>query len=46
MKAISVGLQGIRAGWRFAMFVFLLCGLSKLFFRLLTVPFHYQEDAR
>jgi hypothetical protein len=43
MKAIFVGAQGIRAGWRFAMFVFLLFGFSKLFFWLLTVLFHYQE---
>jgi len=28
MKAIFVGPQGIRAGWRFAIFVFLLFGLS------------------
>jgi hypothetical protein len=32
MRAIFVGPQGIRAGWRFAMFVFLLFGFSKLFF--------------
>jgi membrane protease YdiL (CAAX protease family) len=43
MKAIFVGPQGIRAGWRFAMFVFLLFGFSKLFFWLLTALFHYQE---
>jgi len=43
MKAIFVGPQGIRAGWRFSMFVFLLFGFSKLFFWLLTVLFHYQE---
>jgi membrane protease YdiL (CAAX protease family) len=43
MKAIFVGPQGIRAGWRFVMFVFLLFGFSKLFFLLLTVLFHYQE---
>jgi len=43
MKAIFVGPQGIRAGWRFATFVFLLFGFSKLFFWLLTVLFHYQE---
>jgi uncharacterized protein len=42
MKAIFVGPQGIRAGWRFAMFVFLLFGFSKLLFWLLTL-FHYQE---
>jgi uncharacterized protein len=43
MKAIFVGPQGIRAGWRFAVFVFLLFGFSKLFFWLLTVLVHYQE---
>lgn len=45
MKAIFVGPQGIRAGWRFAIFVFLLFGFSKLFLRFLTVLFHYQERA-
>src|SRR5215469_1530109 len=45
MKIISVGPQGIRAGWRFVIFVFLLFGLSKLFFWLLTILFHYQEHA-
>src|SRR5260370_37884957 len=43
MKAIFVSRQGIRAGWRFAIFVFLLFGFSKLFFWLLTVLAHYQE---
>jgi hypothetical protein len=43
MKTIFVGPQGIRAGWRFAIFVFLLFGFSKLFFWLLTVLAHYQE---
>src|ERR1700741_3865453 len=43
MKAIFVGPQRIRAGWRFAMFVFLLFCSSKLFCWLLTVFFHYQE---
>ena len=43
MKTIFVGPQGIRAGWRFAIFVILLFGLSKLFFWILTVAFHYQE---
>jgi uncharacterized protein len=43
MKAIFVGPQGIRAGWRFAIFVILLFGFSKLFFWILTVAFHYQE---
>jgi membrane protease YdiL (CAAX protease family) len=43
MKTIFVGPQGIRSGWRFAIFVFLLFGFSKLFFWLLTVLFHYQE---
>jgi len=38
MKTIFVGPQGIRAGWRFAIFVFLLFGFSKLFFWFLTVP--------
>jgi membrane protease YdiL (CAAX protease family) len=45
MKAIFLGPQGIRAGWRFTIFVFLLFGFSKLFFRFLTVVFHYQEHA-
>jgi hypothetical protein len=45
MKAVFVGPEGIRAGWRFAIFVFLLFGFSKLFFWLLTVLFHYQEHA-
>ena len=43
MKMIFVGPQGIRAGWRFASFVFLLFGLTKLLFWFLTVLFHYQE---
>lgn len=43
MKTIFVGPQGIRAGWRFAIFVFLLFGFSKLFFWFLTMLFHYQE---
>lgn len=38
-----MGPQGIRAGWRFAIFVFLLFGFSKLFFWFLTVLFHYRE---
>ena len=45
MKTIFVGPQGIRAGWRFAIFVFLLFGFSKLFFWFLTAFFHYQEQA-
>jgi len=45
MKTIFVGPQGIRAGWRFAAFVVLLFSFSKLFFRLLTVLFHYHEHA-
>jgi uncharacterized protein len=45
MKTIFVGPQGIRTGWRFAIFVFLLFGLSKLFFWFLTALFHYQEHA-
>src|SRR5215470_10426131 len=44
MKTIFVGQQGIRAGWRFAIFVLLLFGFSKLFFSFLTVFFHYQEQ--
>ena len=43
MKTIFVGPLGIRAGWRFAIFVFLLFGFSKLFFWCLTTLFHYQE---
>lgn len=43
MKTIFVGPQGIRAGWRFAIFVFLIFGFSKLFFWLLTAFFNYQE---
>jgi membrane protease YdiL (CAAX protease family) len=42
-KAILMAPQGIRAGWRFAIFVLLLFGFSKLFFWVLTVFFHYQE---
>jgi membrane protease YdiL (CAAX protease family) len=45
VKTIFAGPQGIRAGWRFAIFVFLLFGFSKLFFWLLTAFFHYQEHA-
>ena len=45
MKSIFVSAQGIRAGWRFAIFVFLFFGFSKLFFWFLTVLFHYQEHA-
>src|SRR5262245_11845424 len=45
MKTIFVGPEGIRAGWRFATFVFLLFGFSKLFFWFLTVLFHYREHA-
>lgn len=43
MKNIFVGRKGIRAGWRFAIFVFLLFGFSKLFFWFLTTLAHYQE---
>ena len=43
MKSIFVSPQGIRAGWRFAIFVLLLFAFSKLFFWLLTVLAHYQE---
>src|ERR1700751_6032263 len=46
MKAVFVGPEGIRAGWRFAIFVFLLFGFSKLFFWFLTTFFHDQEHAR
>ena len=45
MKAVFAGPQGIRSGWRFAIFVVLLFGFSKLFFWLLTVLFHFQEHA-
>ena len=45
MKRIFLGPKGIRAGWRFAIFVFLLFGFSKLFFWLLTRLFHYQEHS-
>ncbi len=45
MKTIFVGAQGIRAGWRFAIFVFMLFGFSKLFFWFLAAFFHYQEHA-
>ena len=45
MKTIFVGPEGIRAGWRFAIFVSLLFGFSKLFFWFLIVLFHYQEHA-
>ncbi len=43
MKPIFVGPNGIRAGWRFAIFVFLLFGSSKLFFWALTTFLRYQE---
>jgi membrane protease YdiL (CAAX protease family) len=43
MKTIFVGPQGIRAGWRFAIFVFLIFVFSKLSFWLLTARFHYQK---
>jgi uncharacterized protein len=43
LKIIFVGPEGIRAGWRFAIFVSLLFGFSKLFFWFLTLLFHYQE---
>lgn len=43
MRSILIGPLGIRAGWRFAIFVFLLFGFSKLFFWCLTALFHYQE---
>ena len=42
-KAILMAPQGIRAGWRFAIFVILLFAFSKLFFWVLTVFFQYQE---
>jgi len=43
MKRIFVGPNGIRAGWRFGIFVFLLFGSSKLFSWTLTTVLHYQE---
>jgi CAAX protease family protein len=43
MKTIFVGPNGIRAGWRFGIFVFLLFGFSKLFFWTLATVLHYQE---
>jgi uncharacterized protein len=43
MKTIFVGPNGIRAGWRFGIFVFLLFGFSKLFFWTLTTALRYQE---
>jgi uncharacterized protein len=43
MKTIFMGPNGMRAGWRFGIFVFLLFGFSKLFFWTLTTVFHYQE---
>src|SRR2546427_5292756 len=43
MKRIFIGPNGIRAGWRFVIFVFLLFGFSKLFFWTLTTVLHYQE---
>lgn len=43
MKTIFVGRQGLRSGWRFAIFVLLLFAFSKLFFWLLAALFHYQE---
>jgi uncharacterized protein len=43
MKTIIIGPQGIRAGWRFAIFGLMLFGFSKLFFRIVTVVFHYRE---
>src|SRR6516225_3678364 len=43
LKTIFVVPQGIRAGWRFAIFAFLLFGFSRLFFWILTVFLHYQE---
>ena len=42
-NTIFVGPHGIRAGWRLACFVLLVFAFSKLFFRLLTVLFRYQE---
>jgi membrane protease YdiL (CAAX protease family) len=45
MKAIFVGPQGIRSGWRFAFFVLLLFSFSKLCFWFLTTVFHHQEHA-
>jgi membrane protease YdiL (CAAX protease family) len=45
MKVVFVGPDGIRAGWRFAIFSLLVFSFSKLFFWFLTVFFHYQEHA-
>lgn len=42
MKTIFVGGHGIRAGWRFALFVVLIFGFSKLLFAALTLLFRYQ----
>jgi len=44
MKTIFIGPKGIRAGWRFALFVFLLFAFSKLLFWCVTTAFHYQES--
>src|SRR5215470_1618271 len=43
IKAIFWGSRGVRTGWRFAFFVLLLFGFSKLFFWFLTALLHYQE---
>lgn len=40
-----MGPKGIRAGWRFTIFVLLVFGFSKLFFWFLTTLFQYQEHA-
>jgi membrane protease YdiL (CAAX protease family) len=44
-RGVLAGPKGVRAGWRFALFVFLIFGFSKLFFWLLTLLFRYQERA-
>jgi len=43
MKPLFVGPSGIRAGWRFVIFVFLLFGLVKLLYWCVTALFNYQE---
>jgi membrane protease YdiL (CAAX protease family) len=43
VKTIFVGPNGIRAGWRFAVFVFLFAALTELFNRILTGPLGYVE---
>jgi hypothetical protein len=45
VNAVLAGPKGVRAVWRFALFVFLIFGLSKLFFWLLTILFLHEERA-